>query len=169
MTRTRQPLEVKTDAKPSDEMKKFSTHSFGAQFAEVRVNEDTGEVRVARWVGAFGVGNRLNEKTATSQLKGGIIFGIGMALMEHTVVDDRDARIVNPNLAEYHVPVNADVPDIECDLRANEHDDIINPLDTLLKARGRNRHRWARLGEQAIAGGERGSPSGFARRAVPVF
>ena len=127
LTRTRQPLEVKTDAKPSDEMKKFSTHSFGAQFAEVRVNEDTGEVRVARWVGAFGVGNRLNEKTATSQLKGGIIFGIGMALMEHTVVDDRDAKIVNPNLAEYHVPVNADVPHIDV-IFVDEHDDIINPL-----------------------------------------
>ena len=127
LTRTRQPVEVKTEAKPSDEMKKFSTHSFGAQFAEVRVNEDTGEVRVARWVGAFGVGNRLNEKTATSQLKGGIIFGIGMALMEHTVVDDRDAKIVNPNLAEYHVPVNADVPDIDV-IFVDEHDDIINPL-----------------------------------------
>ena len=127
LTRTRQPVEVKTDAKPSDEMKKFSTHSFGAQFAEVRVNEDTGEVRVSRWVGAFGVGNRLNEKTATSQLKGGIIFGIGMALMEHTVVDDRDAKIVNPNLAEYHVPVNADVPDIDV-IFVDEHDDIINPL-----------------------------------------
>ena len=127
LTRTRQPLEVKTEAKPSDEMKKFSTHSFGAQFAEVRVNEDTGEVRIARWVGAFGVGNRLNEKTATSQLKGGIIFGIGMALMEHTVVDDRDAKIVNPNLAEYHVPVNADVPDIDV-IFVEEHDDKINPL-----------------------------------------
>ena len=127
LTRSRQPVEAKIDAKPTEEMRKYSTHSFGAQFAEVRVNEDTGEVRVARWVGAFGVGNRLNDKTATSQLKGGIIFGIGMALMEHTVVDDQTAKIVNPNLAEYHVPVNADVPDLDV-IFVDEHDDIINPL-----------------------------------------
>ena len=127
LTRARQPIEVKGEAKPSEEAKQFSTHSFGAQFAEVRVNEDTGEVRVARWVGAFGVGNRLNEKTATSQLKGGIVFGIGMALLEHTVVDERDAKLVNPNLAEYHVPVNADVPDIDV-IFVDEHDDKINPL-----------------------------------------
>ena len=87
----------------------------------------SGEVRVARWVGAFGVGHLLNAKTARSQLIGGIVFGIGMALMEHTVADDRDARLVNPNLAEYHVPVNADVPDMDI-IFVNEDDPHINPL-----------------------------------------
>ncbi len=115
LTRARVPrLEAKADAGPDkEEKKKFSMHAFGAQFCEVRVHEDTGEVRVARWVGAFDIGKRLNEKTATSQIKGGIIFGIGMGLLEQTVADERDARLVNPNLAEYHVPVNADVPEID--------------------------------------------------------
>ena len=128
LTRAKLPsVEVKSGSKPGEEKRQFSMHSFGAQFAEVRVDPDTGEVRVSRWVGAFAVGNRLNAKTVRSQLQGGIVFGIGMALHEKTTVDDRDARIVNPNLAEYHVPVNADVPDIDV-LFVDEHDEHINPL-----------------------------------------
>ncbi len=130
LTRARLPrLEAKSDAAPDKEDKKeFSMHAFGAQFAEVRVNEDTGEVRVARWVGAFDIGKRLNEMTATSQIKGGIIFGIGMGLMEATVADERDARLVNPNLAEYHVPTNADVPEIDVIFVNGAEDTHINPL-----------------------------------------
>ncbi|WP_199439780.1 xanthine dehydrogenase family protein molybdopterin-binding subunit [Umezawaea beigongshangensis] len=85
----------------------------GAQFCEVRVDAHTGEVRVTRWVGAFDVGTVINAKTVASQLRGGIVMGIGMALSEATVVDPRTGRIVNPGLAEYHVPVHADVPPIE--------------------------------------------------------
>ncbi|MFC4591570.1 xanthine dehydrogenase family protein molybdopterin-binding subunit [Sphaerisporangium corydalis] len=85
----------------------------GAQFCEVRVDQDTGEVRVSRWVGAFDVGRVINAKTAASQLRGGIVMGIGMALSEETLVDPRNGRIMNPSLAEYHVPVHADIPPID--------------------------------------------------------
>ena len=102
-------------------------HSFGAQFCEVRVDPDLGEVRVKRFLGVFGAGRILNEKTAQSQLKGGIVMGVGMALQEHTVFDERNGRAVNPSLAEYHVPVNADIPDVEVIL-VHEEDTHINPI-----------------------------------------
>ena len=85
----------------------------GAQFCEVRVDSDTGEVRISRWVGSFDVGKVINAKTASSQLRGGIVMGIGMALQEETLVDPRTGRIMNPSLAEYHVPVHADIPPID--------------------------------------------------------
>ncbi len=94
------------------ESQKYSMGSYGAQFCEARVNEESGEVRISRWVGAFDTGRILNPKTANSQFKGGIIMGIGMALTEQTFFDERAGRIVNPSLAEYHVPVNADVPNV---------------------------------------------------------
>lgn len=119
-------VEARADAKPS-EKETHSMHSFGAQFAEVRVNPDSGEVRVSRWVGSFGVGRLLNAKTANSQLVGGIVYGIGMALMEHTVMDPNRGRVVNADLAEYHVPVNADVPEIDV-IFVEEHDPHVNPL-----------------------------------------
>jgi xanthine dehydrogenase YagR molybdenum-binding subunit len=85
----------------------------GAQFCEVRVDLDTGEVRVSRWLGVFDVGTVINARTAASQLRGGIIMGIGMALSEQTLIDPRTGRIVNSSLAEYHVPVHADIPHID--------------------------------------------------------
>ncbi|HEX4704293.1 MAG TPA: xanthine dehydrogenase family protein molybdopterin-binding subunit [Pseudonocardiaceae bacterium] len=85
----------------------------GAHFCEVRVDRETGEVRVSRWVGVFDVGTVVNPKTATSQVRGGIVMGIGMALSEQTLVDPRTGRIMNPSLAEYHVPVHADIPPID--------------------------------------------------------
>ncbi len=103
--------EKKTGA-PLETMK-YSMHSFAAHFCEARVHEQTGEVRIARWVGSFDTGRILNPKMAVSQFRGGIIMGIGMALTEETMFDDRTGRIVNATLAEYHVPVQADVPDIE--------------------------------------------------------
>jgi xanthine dehydrogenase YagR molybdenum-binding subunit len=95
------------------EMMKYSMASYGAQFCEVRVHEETGEVRVSRWLGSFDCGTIVNPKTAGSQLRGGIIMGIGMALTEETLFDERRGRIMNPSLAEYHVPVNLDVPPID--------------------------------------------------------
>lgn len=95
------------------ELMKYAMGSYGAQFCEVRVNEVTGEVRVSRWLGVFDTGRILNPKTAQSQFRGGIIMGIGMALTEETFFDERSGRIMNPSLAEYHVPVNLDVPHIE--------------------------------------------------------
>jgi xanthine dehydrogenase YagR molybdenum-binding subunit len=95
------------------ETMKYSMHSYAAQFCEVRVHEQTGEMRINRWVGSFDVGRILNPKTALSQFRGGIIMGIGMALTEETMFDDRTGRITNATLAEYHLPVQADVPRIE--------------------------------------------------------
>lgn len=85
----------------------------GAQFCEVRVDADTGEVRISRWLGVFDVGTVINARTAASQLRGGIVMGIGMAMSEQTLIDPRTGRIVNPSLSEYHVPVHADVPHID--------------------------------------------------------
>ena len=106
-------LEIEATSDMPMELQKYSMGSYGAQFAEVRVNESTGEVRVSRWLGSFDAGTILNPKTAISQFQGGIIMGIGMALTEETFFDERRGRIVNPSLAEYHVPVNLDIPKIE--------------------------------------------------------
>jgi xanthine dehydrogenase YagR molybdenum-binding subunit len=95
------------------EMMKYSMHSYCAQFCEVRVNEITGETRVTRWLGSFDTGRILNPKTAASQFRGGIIMGLGLALTEETLFDERTGRIMNPSLAEYHVPVHLDVPEID--------------------------------------------------------
>ena len=109
----RPSVEAEASSGPPLEMMKYSMASYGAQFCEVRVHEETGEVRVSRWLGSFDCGTIVNPKTAASQLRGGIIMGIGMALTEETLFDDRRGRIMNPSLAEYHVPVNLDVPYIE--------------------------------------------------------
>ena len=106
-------VEIEATSGNPIELMKYSMHSYGAQFCEVRVNKTTGETRVSRWVGSFDAGKILNGKTATSQFKGGIIMGIGMALTEETLFDTRSGRIVNPSLAEYHVPVHLDIPEIE--------------------------------------------------------
>lgn len=107
------PIEVTAKVQPGEEKQKFSMHSFGAVFAEVHVDADLGVIRVSRIVGSYGVGRLLNAKTGRSQLMGGIVWGIGMALFEESLLDPRYGRIVNNNLAEYQVPVNADVPDID--------------------------------------------------------
>ncbi len=106
-------IEADAQSGQAFEMMKYSMGSYGAQFCEIRVNEQTGETRVSRWVGAFDTGRILNPKTARSQFMGGIIMGIGMALTEEAFFDERSGRIMNPSLAEYHVPVNADIPKIE--------------------------------------------------------
>lgn len=106
-------LEVEAKSANPTEIMEYSIHSYGAQFCEVRVNEESGEVRVSRFLGSFDTGRILNPKTASSQFRGGIIMGIGLALTEETYFDDRSGRIVNPSLAEYHVPVHLDVPLIE--------------------------------------------------------
>ena len=120
-------IEAKTKSAPGEEKDKYSMHSFGAVFVEVHVDPDLGEVRVTRVVGAYGVGNILNAKTARSQLLGGVVFGIGMALLEETRADTRTGRVMNPDLAEYHIPVNADVPEIDITF-VPETDPYVNPL-----------------------------------------
>jgi xanthine dehydrogenase YagR molybdenum-binding subunit len=122
-----QPIEAKADAKPGEERQRYSMHSFGAVFAEVRVDPDLGDIRVARVVGAYGAGRIINAKTARSQLVGGIVYGLAMALTEHTAIDSRTGRYLNADLGEYLVPVNADVPEIDVIL-VDEHDPHVNPI-----------------------------------------
>ncbi len=107
------PIEGAGRAAPGDEVTRYSRHSFGAQFAQVRVDPELGEVRLIRQVGAFAAGRILNARTARSQFLGGIVFGAGMALLEHTRTDERSGRVMNANLAEYLVPVNADIADVQ--------------------------------------------------------
>ena len=109
----RDELTVEAEAPPPLELQHWSMHSHGAMFCEVRVNAVTGEIRVSRFLGSFDCGTILNAKTATSQFRGGIIMGLGLALMEETQFDERTGRIMNPSLAEYHVPVHLDVPQID--------------------------------------------------------
>ena len=109
----RSEIMVEAEASKPMESSHWSMHSYGAVFAEARVNSVTGEVRVSRILGAFDCGRILNTKTAMSQFRGGIIMGLGMALMEETQLDERTGRIMNPSLAEYHVPVHMDVPEID--------------------------------------------------------
>ena len=96
-------------------------------FVEVKVDEDLGVVRVTRVVNAVAGGRILNPKTARSQVLGGVVWGIGMALHEETLADHRLGRFMNHNLAEYHVPVNADVHEIDV-IFVDEHDEIVNPI-----------------------------------------
>lgn len=106
---------VSVEAEPSQplELQHWSMHSHGAMFCEVRVNTITGEPRISRFLGSFDCGRILNPKTAASQFRGGIIMGLGLALMEETLFDERKGRVMNPSLAEYHVPVHMDVPEID--------------------------------------------------------
>ncbi|MGI4850309.1 MAG: xanthine dehydrogenase family protein molybdopterin-binding subunit, partial [Janthinobacterium lividum] len=108
-----QSIVVEAEAPLPLEAQKYSMHSYGAQFCEVRVNEVTGETRVSRFLGSYDCGRILNAKTASSQFRGGIIMGLGLALTEETLFDERNGRIMNPTLAEYHVPVHLDVPKID--------------------------------------------------------
>lgn len=106
-------IEATGEAKPGEEEKKFSSYAFGAVFAEVRVDPDLGTVRARRIVGAYDVGRVINPKLARSQCIGGMVGGIGMALLEAAEWDPRFGRVMNANLAEYLVPVNPDIGELE--------------------------------------------------------
>jgi xanthine dehydrogenase YagR molybdenum-binding subunit len=109
----RDDISVQAPAPAPLEMKKYSMHSYGAQFCEAWVSDRTGEVRIKRWLGSFDTGRIVNPKMAASQFRGGIIMGLGLALMEETQFDERTGRIMSRSLADYHVPVHMDVPEIE--------------------------------------------------------
>ena len=125
---------------PGDIADSHTASGFGAFFAQVRVNRFTGETRVDRMLGAFGFGRVLNQKTARSQCLGGITWSIGAALTEALHFDPRDGHLVNCDLAEYHVPVNRDVPDVEV-LMVEERDPVASPI----QAKG--------IGELGMCGG----------------
>jgi xanthine dehydrogenase YagR molybdenum-binding subunit len=115
------------EIQPGRNNKEFSQQSYGAHFAEVGVDVDTGEVRLRRMLGVFTAGRILNAKTARSQAIGGMVFGVGSALHEDMTLDPRFGYFVNHDLAEYHVPVHADIPAIEAIFLA-ELDNESNPL-----------------------------------------
>ena len=105
----------------------YAMHAHGAVFAEVKVDPELGQIRVTRLVGAFAAGRVINPRMVRSQLFGGMIWGVSFALHEQAVTDHRSGRILNANLAEYHVPVNADVPSLDV-LTIEEHDPHVNAL-----------------------------------------
>lgn len=120
-------LSTRGESKPIGETQGVSRFSFGAHFAEVRINPRTCEVRVSRYVGAFAAGRIINSKTAHSQLVGGIVWGIGQALMEETNINPATGRYVNDDLGQYLVPTNADIPKINA-FFIEEKDDQVNPI-----------------------------------------
>ncbi|UOQ97012.1 xanthine dehydrogenase family protein molybdopterin-binding subunit [Hymenobacter sp. 5317J-9] len=120
-------LEVTQKAEKSPEMEPYSGKSFCANFVEVQVHPLTGEVRVSRVVSVVDAGRVLNAKTARSQVLGSVVWGIGLALMEEARLDHRYGRVVNHDLVDYHVPVNADVPTIEVEF-INEPDERLDPI-----------------------------------------
>lgn len=127
LARARQTeVTVEADAPMPFELQHWSMHSHSALFCEVRVNAVTGEIRVSRFLGSFDCGRIINAKTAASQFRGGIIMGLGLALMEESEFDERTGRIMNPSLADYHVPVHLDVPKI--DIIWNEDADPHTPM-----------------------------------------
>jgi xanthine dehydrogenase YagR molybdenum-binding subunit len=120
-------MDADGEIRPGSNNMDFSQQSYGAHFAEVGVDVDTGEVRLRRMLGVFTAGRVLNAKTARSQAIGGMVFGVGAALQEEMALDPRFGFFVNHDLAEYHVPVHADIPAIDAIFLA-ELDDRSNPL-----------------------------------------
>jgi xanthine dehydrogenase YagR molybdenum-binding subunit len=119
-------IEKRAEAKPA-QAEGLEMHTFGAVFAEVRVDAELGVLRVPRIHGTYGVGRLLNAKTAHSQLLGGIVWGVGMALHEHSELDPKVGRFVNANLVEYHVPCNADIESVDIAF-VDENDTAVNEL-----------------------------------------
>jgi xanthine dehydrogenase YagR molybdenum-binding subunit len=120
-------IEAPGEAGDNPEASRFAMHAFGAQFVEVRVDVDTGEVRVPRMLGIFGIGRIINAKTARSQLLGGMTMGLSMALHEESVLDPRFGHYANHDFAEYHVATNADVGSVEV-AWIDEDDPHVNPM-----------------------------------------
>ncbi|HEX6359636.1 xanthine dehydrogenase family protein molybdopterin-binding subunit [Actinophytocola sp.] len=124
---------------PGDIRAHYSSFAYGAVFAEVSVDENLGQIRIRRIQSVYDAGRIINPKLAHSQALGGMVMGIGTSLLEHTVIDHRDGRIVNANLADYLVPVNADVPRLDATILAAS-----DPNTDPLKVKG--------LGEVVICG-----------------
>jgi len=119
--------ETSGDVDQADQDDEHAAYAFGAQFVEARVNADTGEIRVPRLIGVFGVGRVINPRTARSQLIGGMTMGLSMALHENSAFDTRLGQVANHDLAEYHITVNADVGEIEAHW-LDEHDPYVNAM-----------------------------------------
>jgi xanthine dehydrogenase YagR molybdenum-binding subunit len=123
-----EPIEASASSQRDPEAaERYSMHAFGAVFAEVAIDPDVGTISVRRAVGAYGIGRVINPLLARSQCTGGMIGGIGMALMERTALDARDGRPVNAHMADYLMPVNLDIPQLEAYF-VDEVDPHVNPL-----------------------------------------
>jgi xanthine dehydrogenase YagR molybdenum-binding subunit len=146
---------------PNAENDQPTMFAFGAEFVEVRVHRLTREIRVPRIVGAFAAGRIMNPRTAHSQLMGGMIWGIGSALHEFTEIDHREARYVNDNLAEYLMPVNADIRQVDVIL-VPEVDDQVNPAG--VKGIG----ELANVGTAAAIGNAVHHATGMRIRELPI-
>lgn len=120
-------FQTRSDSKAPAEAEKYSAHSFNANFAEVRVNRVTGMVRVTRFLAVTGAGKILNPKTARSQIIGGIVWGIGMALTEESIIDPRYGNFATRSFADYHVPTNLDIGDLDA-MFINEKDFVPNKM-----------------------------------------
>jgi xanthine dehydrogenase YagR molybdenum-binding subunit len=120
-------LEAQVEARPDERREAYSTATHSAVFVEVRVDEALGVVRVSRVVSAIAAGRVVNPKTARSQILGGVVWGIGMALQEETQTDHALGRHMNHNLAEYHIPVHADIGEVEV-IFVEEEDRVVNAL-----------------------------------------
>ncbi|MCY7356263.1 MAG: molybdopterin-dependent oxidoreductase, partial [Rudanella sp.] len=120
-------FQTRADAKPPENAEEHSSHSFNANFAEVAVNISTGMVRVLRFLAVTGAGKILNPKTARSQIIGGNVWGIGMALTEESVIDPRWGNFVTRSLGDYHVPSNLDIGTMEA-IFIREEDTVSNKL-----------------------------------------
>lgn len=118
---------LSTTERPLAVAERFSMHAFGAVMAEIAIDPDVGTIKVQRVVGAYGIGRVINPRLATSQCIGGMIGGIGMALMERTILDVRDGRPVNAHMADYLMPVNLDIPSLEAHF-VDEADPYVNEL-----------------------------------------
>ena len=114
-------------APDEEQAKKFVSYTHSAIFTEVKIDAELGVPRVTRVVIAVAAGTIINPKTARSQVLGGVVMGLGMALHEESMIDHRSGRIMNHNLAEYHVPAHADVQDIEV-IFVEEEDDKASPI-----------------------------------------
>jgi xanthine dehydrogenase YagR molybdenum-binding subunit len=119
-------IERQVTTEPNDDGK-YARNTHSAIFAEVKIDEQLGIIRVTRVVNAVAAGRIINTKTARSQVMGSVVMGIGMALHEEALMDHRFGRIMNADFAEYHVPVNADIQAIQV-IFVDEPDEIINPL-----------------------------------------
>jgi xanthine dehydrogenase YagR molybdenum-binding subunit len=120
-------LRADASASPTPQQNRYARFSHSAVFAEVRVDEDLGTIQVSRIVSAVAAGRILNPTTARSQILGGVVWGIGMALEEESVLDQTFGRFINHSFGEYHVPVNADIHGIDV-IFVEEFDEIVNPL-----------------------------------------
>ena len=151
-----QPIKAKVTSVPDPRVeKRFAHNTHSAVFAEVRLDEELGMLRVVRIVSAVAAGRILNPKTAGSQIMGAVVGGIGMALHEEAVIDYRFGRAINHNFADYHVPVHADVHAIEVNF-VDEREDYLNPLGVKgvgeIGIVGSGRYRQCRISRNRRAG-----------------